>query len=139
MESYVYRNDAGDICIPGEYVRQAIIHAAKFKQDPRSPRKSAMDLMKAAILVDPLMCSLRVKEWDYLDARRVVIQRSGINRVRPAMRAGWNIDCSVTVLLPEYVGKDFLIDLLNMAGRLIGIADFRPTYGRFVVKSFSVR
>lgn len=139
VESYVYRNDAGEICIPGVYVHQAIIHAAKFKQDPRSPRKSAMDLMKAAVIVDPMLASLGTKDWDYLDTRRVVVQRNGISRTRPAMKAGWTFDISITVLLPEYVNQDFLVELLNMAGRLIGIADNRPTYGRFVLKSFSAR
>ena len=28
VESYVYRNDEGELCIPGEYLRGAIIHAA---------------------------------------------------------------------------------------------------------------
>jgi hypothetical protein len=28
LESYVYRNPAGDLCIPGEYLRMAIIGAA---------------------------------------------------------------------------------------------------------------
>src|SRR4051812_49213750 len=37
IESYVYRNDDNELCMPGEYVRQSIIHAAKFRQDPRSP------------------------------------------------------------------------------------------------------
>lgn len=139
VESYVYRNDEGEICVPGEYVRQAVIHAAKFRQDPRSPRKSAMDLMKAALLVEPSLASLGVAEWDYLDTRRCVIQRNGINRTRPAMKAGWSFDCSITVLLPEYCNEAFLVDLLNTAGRLIGVGDFRPTYGRFVLKNFSVR
>lgn len=139
VESYVYRNEAGEICVPGEYIRQSVIHAAKFRQDPRSPRKSAMDLMKAALLVEPALATLGVSEWDYLDTRRAVVQRNGINRVRPAMRSGWTFDASITVLLPEYVSQDFLVDLLNTAGRLIGIGDFRPTYGRFVLQSFSVR
>lgn len=139
VESYVYRNDAGEICIPGEYVRQSVIWAAKFKQDPRSPRKSAMDLMKAALIIEPNLASLGTKDWDYLDTRRVVVQRNGISRTRPAMKAGWTFDVSITVLLPEYVNQDFLVDLLNTAGRLIGIGDFRPTYGRFVLKSFNAR
>jgi hypothetical protein len=50
-ESYLYRNQDGVICIPGEYVRQAIIHSAKYSPDPRSPRKSAMDLVKAGVQV----------------------------------------------------------------------------------------
>src|SRR6185436_5801114 len=37
IESYVYRDEDGHICIPGEYLRMAIVNAAKYKQDPRSP------------------------------------------------------------------------------------------------------
>jgi hypothetical protein len=33
VESYVYRDAEGVLCLPGEYLRQAIITAAKFKQD----------------------------------------------------------------------------------------------------------
>src|SRR5882762_930102 len=51
VSSYVYRTEAGEIAIPGEYLRGSIINAAKFRQDPRSPRKSAMDLFKAAVVV----------------------------------------------------------------------------------------
>jgi hypothetical protein len=36
-ESYVYRNDDGLICIPGRYPQRAIVEAARFHQDPRSP------------------------------------------------------------------------------------------------------
>src|SRR5262245_20198840 len=46
LETYVYRDDDANLCLPGEYVRQSMINAAKFRQDPRSPRKSAMDLYK---------------------------------------------------------------------------------------------
>lgn len=88
IESYVYRNDDGDICLPGEYLRGSVIAAAKFRQDPRSPRKSAMDLFKAAIVTLTPLASLGKKDWDYEDSRRVTIQRSGITRVRPAMKAG---------------------------------------------------
>ena len=35
LESYVYRNDNGNLAIPGEYLRQAAIETAKYKQDPR--------------------------------------------------------------------------------------------------------
>jgi hypothetical protein len=50
VESYVYRDDDGQLCLPGEYIRQSILHAAKFRQDPRSPRKSAFDLYKAGVV-----------------------------------------------------------------------------------------
>lgn len=136
VESYVYRTENGELAIPGEYLRGAIIHAAKFRQDPRSPRKSAMDLFKAAIVVTTPLASLGVSEWDYLDKRRVMIQRAGINRTRPAMRAGWKAEFDLMVLLPEYVDRNTLRETIESAGRLIGVGDFRPTFGRFGIVNF---
>ena len=138
VESYVYRNEAGEICIPGEYFRGSIVNAAKYIQDPRSPRKSAMDLFKAGIVALSPLCSLGTKKWDFLDQRRVTIQRNGITRTRPAMTEGWIVDCDLLVLLPEYINADLLNDRIQTAGRLIGVGDFRPTYGRFQVIEFRV-
>lgn len=137
VESYVYRNDSGELCIPGEYLRQAIIAAAKFRQDPRSPRKSAQDLFKAAVVTLTPLASVGKKEWDYLDKRRVVIQRNGVNRVRPALRIGWTATFDIMVNLPEYVDRTILRETIESAGRLVGLGDFRPTYGRFGIVAFS--
>lgn len=137
-ESYVYRNEDGELSIPGEYLRQAAIHAAKFRQDPRSPRKSAMDLFKAGLIPLTTLASLGKIKWDYEDRRRVVIQRNGINRTRPAMKSGWEAEFDLLVNLPEYISPELLMDVLTMAGKLIGLGDFRPTYGRFQVTKFQV-
>lgn len=136
IESYVYRNKEGELCLPGEYVRQAIIHAAKFRQDPRSPRKSAADLFKAAVVSLTDLATLGKTNWDYLDQRRVQVQRNGITRSRPAMHKGWRAEFQLMVNLPEYVPQDVLQEVLANAGRLIGVGDFRPTYGRFAVVRF---
>lgn len=138
VESYVYRNDTGELCVPGEYLRQSVIMASKFKQDPRSPRKSAMDLVKAAVINLTPLASLGIKTWDYEHACRVQVQRNGITRVRPAVRAGWEATFILLVNLPEYVNSDMLNRLIADAGRLIGVGDFRPTYGRFVIVKFEV-
>jgi hypothetical protein len=137
VESYVYRNEQGHICLPGEYVRGAIIMAAKFRQDPRSPRKSAMDLFKAGVISLTPLASLGVSEWDYEDRRRVVVQRSGVTRVRPAMRSGWKAEMQFLINLPEYIDAAFFREVLSMAGKLVGVGDFRPTYGRFDMTGFS--
>lgn len=133
VESYVMRDEKGVLAIPGEYFRQSIIHAAKYIQDPRSPRKSAMDLFKAGLIVNTEAASVGKKDWDYLDKRRVQVQRNGINRVRPALLKGWRATFDIEVLLPEYITRDILLAALANAGRLVGVGDFRPTYGRFTV------
>jgi len=139
LESYVYRNDNKEICIPSEYLRMSIINASKFRQDPRSPRKSAMDLFKAGLVVLNPLASLGVQDWDYLDRRRVVIMRSGVNRTRPAMRIGWEAEFNLQILLPEYINPEILNEVISMAGKLVGIGDFRPTYGRFQIISFETK
>jgi hypothetical protein len=138
VESYVYRDADGVLSIPGEYFRQSLIGASRFRQDPRSSRKSAMDLFKAAVVSLSDHCSVGKREWDYLDQRRVAVQRAGITRSRPALEAGWECEVVLTVLLPEYIDRDLLHDVLTNAGRLIGVGDFRPTYGRFAVVRFDI-
>src|SRR5262252_5546169 len=64
VESYVYRCDNGNLGLPGEYLRAAIVLAAKFRQDPRSPRKSAQDLFKAGVISLTELADLGTKEWD---------------------------------------------------------------------------
>lgn len=138
VESYVYRDAKSNICLPGAYVHGSLIYAAKFRQDPRSPRKSAFDLMKAAVSPLTELASLGSAKWDYMDSRRVTVQRAAITRQRPAFNAGWEANFQFVVNLPEYVSPAFFHDLLTLAGRAIGVGDFRPTYGRFQIVKFEV-
>lgn len=136
IESYVYRNEKKELCLPGEYLRMSIIAASKFRQDPRSPRKSAADLFKAAIVSMTPLASFGVKEWDYIDRRRVVIQRNAITRSRPAFREGWRVKIQLMCNLPEYIQPAFLNEVTQQAGKLVGVGDFRPSFGRFQVVEF---
>jgi hypothetical protein len=115
VESYTYRDDIGDLCLPGEYVRQSMIHAAKYRQDPRSPRKSAMDLYKAGIVSLTPLASFGVPAW------------------------GWKVTMDFMINLPEYIPESDFHDVLVNAGRLVGVGDFRPSYGRFGVTSIEVQ
>jgi hypothetical protein len=41
-------------------------------------------------------------------------------------------------LLPEYIDAAFLHELVTMAGRLIGLGDDRPTFGRYQVVGWEI-
>jgi hypothetical protein len=144
LESYVRRDKDGIICLPSEYLRMSVIGAAKFRQDPRSPRKSAMDLYKAAVIGLKPLCPITniagelPKTWDFEHRCRVQVQRNGITRCRPAFREGWKAEIPLMVSLPEYIAPRDLNEVIASAGRLIGVGDYRPTYGRFNIVSFEV-
>jgi hypothetical protein len=137
LESYVYRCADGTLGLPGMNLHMALAQAGKSKADPRSPRKSAYELVKAALLVTPTVASFGATTWDYEDRRRVVVQRNGVTRVRPAMREGWTLSFEVTVVDSAYVDEPLVYDLLATAGRYNGLGDFRPQFGRFNVVQFT--
>jgi hypothetical protein len=148
VESYVWRDDNGHLCLPGEYVRGSMIDprngAAKYQQDPRSSRKSALDLFRAGVVALTDLAALvredgsKAETWDYVDRRRVTVQRSAVTRERPALNAGWSAEIDLMVLLPQYISPSLLRRTLVDGGRLVGVGDFRPTFGRFSVTRFDV-
>jgi hypothetical protein len=135
LESYAYRDDSGNLGVPGQNFASAIAMAGKFMQDPRSPRKSAFDLCKAGVIpltiVAPFLPATQT--WDFEDARRVTVQRAGITRTRPAMREGWKVAFDLLINTPEYLPPHTMAKLIGDAGRLVGLCDYRPTYGRFAM------
>lgn len=136
VESYVYRGPDNELIWPGINFKGALRNAAKFKQDPRSSRKSMADLLRAAVKVKD--ASFGVSTWDYLDKRPAKVQQSGITRTRPAMKPGWRLSHEITVMLPEYLPPRVLSELCVDAGRLIGLGDYRPDFGCFRVEHFEV-
>jgi len=141
LETYVYRISESDmrLGLPSANFCAALAVAAKSMQDPRSPRKSMLDLVRATIIPLDEICAFEpdTEDWDYVDTRRVVIQRNAVPRQRPAMHKGWRITFTVLVQAPEYIPEDTLHALAQKAGMFQGLGDFRPTYGRFSVTNFS--
>lgn len=137
IESYLYRLPNGNCGMPGLNFKASICMAAKFSQDPRSPRKSAYDLFRAGIkaISD---ADLGKATWDFLDKRKVNVQRNGITRTRPAFLAGWTCEFLIRVLLPEYITPDLLHEVIVRAGQLCGLGDFRPDFGTYRVDLFEV-
>lgn len=140
VENYVYRTPEGFLGVPGLNFTAALQEAARYESDPRSPRKSLRDLIKASVIPLDIVAPLipKTKTWDYEDKRRAPVQRQGITRVRPAMKEGWKLAFTVLVTLPHYVNPEMLAKLSTSAGLLAGLCDHRPTYGRFTVTGFEV-
>ena len=97
-----------------------------------------MDLYRAGVLSLTTLASLGKKKWDYEDSRRAVIGRVAITRTRPAIKEGWEAEFRLLINLPEYIRAADFQEVLVNAGKLVGLGDFRPSYGRFYVVSFKV-
>jgi hypothetical protein len=54
------------------------------------------------------------------------------------MLAGWSAEFVLSVITPEYISQGVLLECLTDAGRLVGMGDFRPTYGRYQITRFDI-
>ena len=97
-----------------------------------------MDLFKAGVISLTPLAFCGIKTWAYEHRCRVTVQRQGVTRTRPALKVGWSAQFELLVNTPEYIDQHVLYDAIAQAGRLIGIADFRPTYGRFIITQFDL-
>lgn len=127
----LYQNGNGPF-LPAENIRQSIIGASSRHKIGR--RAATMDIA-AGLYVFPFELTLQ-GEW-HVDSRAVVIKATGgrIVRHRP-MFDEWSIDLKLQIdnsLVSEQLVKKIVED----AGALVGIGDFRPArkgpYGRFSV------
>lgn len=139
LEPCVFRDEQGAVCLPGAYLRAALLAAAEFHRDPQQPAQSAAALAKAALRVETHLASLGRDTWEFV-SQQWVLRWPNVSRVcrRPAFRAGWRATFELTVLAPERLGADLLRTLLVEAGQFQGVGSGRPEHGRFRVVWFEV-
>lgn len=140
LEAAVYRTEDGMIGLPGVNLHRAIQNAAKNRKDPRSPRKSAFELYKVAVIPLTEMMSFGVTDWAFVDSRRTVNQftRGAQNTERPGLREGWTCASRWQILLPGYITPKDFYGVLSDAGLFSALGAFRPTFGRFQIVNFNV-
>src|SRR5262249_37760608 len=119
-------------CLPGEMIEAAFVQAAKKSR--RGPQA------RAGVISDgfwPLEYEgPRSPDDLWADERfrltvGVVVQRSRVIRTRPIFR-----DWAATVqidFLPDQLNPTEIADTMSVLGRIIGIGDWRPKFGRFYV------
>ncbi len=145
-KDYFYAEPDGQIYQPASHLEGALINAAASFKVAGKRGKTYKDLFKANIFVDPQAIPhegfMVPEELDtdadkplYLDARPVVVQRARVVRIRPCFKAGWKLSFEIQVIDDE-IQPSMLNDVIALAGRVVGIGDYRPRFGRFMVTEF---
>ena len=145
---YFYADGDGQIYQPSSHLEGALVKAAVNFKVTGKRGKSYKDLFSANIVIDPEHIPhvgfTVPEELDadgdkplYLDVRPVIVQRARVVRIRPTFKAGWELAFEIQCLDDE-VQPDLLQDVLTLAGKAVGIGDYRPKFGRFSVTHFEV-
>lgn len=126
--------DGGQICIPADNIEGMLIQAAK-----RSKKGTEY---KAGIMVDgpsllqyngPKTPMELLAKNGFRDTRRCKVQSSAIMRTRAIFRS-WSLEVTVKYLSDLIKSEADLIETMVMCGKIIGLGDYRPKYGRFEVE-----
>ena len=130
-EIRLFKNKDGVIFEPSSHVEGSIIKAAlNFKYDKR---KSYTEFIKSGVFVTQDEIPHSFQDWKIFSCP-VVIQRQRIIRSRPMFNK-WKLEFEIEIF-NENIDTKTLKEIFVYAGRFIGIGDYRPRYGRFVVEKF---
>lgn len=130
-KSRLYADESGNPYQPGEHIERALQKAGGnfiYKK-----RKTYIDYLKAGVFVTPDAIPHKIADWE-IDRRPVVIQKSRIMRARPKFPE-WELDFQIEIIDPN-IEPAQLKEILDYAGMYIGIGDYRPKFGRFMVTKF---
>ena len=145
---YFYATEDGEIYQPSSHIEGALTKAAVNFKVTGKRGKSYKDLIVANVIVDPerILHNMKVpEELDadadkplYLDVRPVIVQRARVVRIRPTFKAGWELAFDIQVIDDE-IQPELLQDILALAGKTVGIGDYRPKFGRFQVIEYKLQ
>lgn len=133
-EAVLYKDSNENICIPEMNVLGTLRDAAKDHKAPGKGRRSLKQYILSGIRITPDMIPITPQEWT-IDARPVVIQRNRVMRWRPKFE-NWTLKFGIEIIDPGTISPTNLRNVLEDAGKFIGICDFRPLFGTFSVVSF---
>lgn len=144
---YFYATKSGMIYQPAEHFEGAMVKAAVNFKITGKRGKTYKDLFRAAVFVTPDQIPHGITvpaELDtdgdkalYLDMRPVVVNRARVVRIRPTFSPGWELEFDIEVI-DDQISPEIVQDVLTLAGKTVGIGDFRPKFGRFTVARFEV-
>lgn len=142
-EKKCYKDDKGNLYIPGPNIFACLIQAGKYHKNGKSKVTTIKSsLIPAGMAISEIVCPLGTKEFE-VDSRSVVIPATGgrIMAHRPRLDK-WGLSFTIEVD-EDMFAADFVRLIVDDAGRKIGLGDFRPDrkgpFGKFVVTGWQVQ
>lgn len=127
----------GTIYQPATHIEGAFIKAAANFKITGKGKKTYKDLAKSSIFVEPDAIAHKIQEYD-IDKRPVVnpTTRGRVIRARPILNK-WALSFRIKVLDDQFP-REVVKSVLDYAGSSVGIGDYRPRFGRFIVTEFNL-
>lgn len=129
----LYLDAKGRVIVPSSNIEGTLVEGAK-KAKLGKAFKSAVMVADDAVLnygAQLTIDELWTRAEEFADVRAVIVNNSRVMRTRPIFR-DWSIEFTAD-FDDEQINGEQLVKAAGDAGRMVGLLDFRPKFGRFDV------
>jgi hypothetical protein len=129
-----FTDDGANVCLTASVIKGMLLAGAR-KKKLGTTFKAGIVISEDAelnIFTDKDTNQLWADE-NYVDVRAERVQKNAVMRTRPIFRK-WEADISIDYM-PDVVNKSDIMDILYLSGKIIGLCDRRPEFGRFEVQA----
>lgn len=135
-EMKLYINDKGKLYQPSTHFYGALIEAGKHKKVVGKGKSTYSKICGYAVQIEPYEIEHQKQKWEVFSCLAVNPNTKGRNPLHRPMLKEWRL--SFDVLFDETeIAPSIMKELFDIAGRIVGIGDWRPVkkgpYGKFHV------
>jgi len=123
------------ICQPAIGIELGLQKVAGEIKRKGAGTRNFKNLFKSSVFIKPLMIPHLIQKWEPLETTTVNQVTKGRIIVYRPMLNDWALKFEVEVL-DDRISTEVLKLALDDTGRLNGLGDWRPRYGRFIVTKF---
>jgi hypothetical protein len=137
-EGGLYTDETGVPAVPVDWILAVLLAGAKKSKQGPLAKAGIFSGATAFFPLDypgPKTIEEMWADGRFCDYRGVTVGQAKVMRARPVF-PGWTLTFSVDYD-PDTIDGDVIENALNKAGTLLGMGDYRPRFGRFVVSEVS--
>ena len=140
IEDKLYQDDNGKTQLPATYIRNSIVEASKQFKIPNHGKATYSKLVAATVQIEPFYIELqgdknyevfRISAVNPMTKGRMMTERPKYNK--------WSASFEI-ILNDAGVPVSVINEILEQAGKYVGIGDWRPEkkgmFGKFMITSF---
>lgn len=125
---------------PETHIRGCLIEAGKQFIVKGKGKSTYSKIIGYSVEVNPMEIEHKIKDWEVYSVLAVNPNTKGRNPIHRPMLRKWELDFTIT-FDESLINPDVLKEILETAGRIVGIGDWRPSkkgrFGKFEVTKWT--
>jgi hypothetical protein len=138
-ELKIYKNGQGKLYQPSTHLYGSLINAGKQKKVVGKGKATYSKIVGYAVQVNPYEIEHKIQKWEVFSILAVNPNTKGRNLLHRPMLKEWELSFQVDFDETE-IDPRIMHELFEVAGRISGIGDWRPSmkgfYGKFEVTNW---